>query len=110
MQRGEVVPIADRSAGERACKLRPAVVVQSDLFHAAGSITVAPLSGCRADAPLLRLKVETFETVPLQHTSFVMVDKLTTSRHEHAGQVIGRLTREDVVRLDDGLAVFLGLG
>ncbi len=110
MRRGDVVAIADRAAGDYAGKPRPAVVVQSDLFAATGSVAVRPLTSEEVDAPLLRVRVEPSGALPLRGASFVMVDKITTVRRDRIGRVIGRLAREDVLRLDRALLVFLGIG
>ena len=88
----------------------PAPLVQSDLFHATASVTIAPLTGEERDAPLLRIRVEPSDAPPLKKASYVMVDKLTTVRRDRVGEVIGALSREDVLRLDRLLVVFLGIG
>jgi mRNA interferase MazF len=110
LRRGDVVAVADRAAGDYTSKPRPAVVVQSDLFYATGSVTVAPLTSEAVDAPLLRLRLEPSDSLPLSEASHIMVDKLTTIRRDRVGRVIGHLSRDDVVRLDRALVVFLGLG
>jgi mRNA interferase MazF len=110
LRRGDVVAVADQAAGDYTSKPRPAVVVQSDLFHATGSVTIAPLTSEAVDAPLLRLRLEPSDSLPLREASYLMVDKITTIRRDRVGQVIGHLSRDDVVRLDRALVVFLGLG
>jgi mRNA interferase MazF len=38
-----------------------------------------------------------------------MADKITTARRSTLGERVGRLSSEDVIRLDRVIAVFLGL-
>jgi mRNA interferase MazF len=45
----------------------------------------------------------------LEHTSQIMVDKLTTVRRANLGQRIGRVDSETMVAVEQSLAVFLGL-
>ncbi|WP_428376352.1 type II toxin-antitoxin system PemK/MazF family toxin [Lichenicoccus sp.] len=108
MTRGSVIRVADR-AGDFTGKPRPAVVVQSGAFDGA-SLTVCPLTSSEADAPLLRLRVDPHAALPLDRTSWIMVDKITTIRANRVGPVIGAVGNTDMVRLNAMLAVFLGLG
>jgi mRNA interferase MazF len=113
MRRGDVIAVADRS-GDFAGKPRPAVIVQSDLFAAMGSVTICPLTSERPvdqeRMPLLRLRIVPSDALPLAAESWVQVDKVTTIRRSRAGPVLGRLSREDLLRLDRALVVFLGIG
>lgn len=110
LRRGDVVIVADRAAGAYAGKPRPALVVQGDLFHATGSVTVAPLTSEEVDAPLLRLRLDPSDTLRLQAPSWIMVDKLTTIRRDRAREVLGRVPPEGMLRFDRALLVFLGIG
>jgi mRNA interferase MazF len=110
MQCGDVAAIVDRAEGDYVSKPHAAVVVQSDMFLGTRPVMVALLTTAAVVAPLLRLQVEPPETLPLQQTRFVMADKITTISRSIAEQVIGRLSREDLVRLDRPLVVLLGIG
>lgn len=108
MTRGSVIRVADRG-GDFTGKPRPAVVVQNAAFDGA-SLTICPLTSIEADAPLLRLRLDPAPTLPLDRTSWIMVDKITTIRGNRVGPVIGAVGNADLVRLNAMLAVFLGLG
>jgi mRNA interferase MazF len=68
------------SGGTYAQKRRPALIIQDDLFAASESVTLLPLTSFLTDAPLLRLTVNPSPLTGLEHTSQIMVDKLTTVR------------------------------
>lgn len=107
MRRGDICTVAGNSG--YASKPRPAVVVQDDRFMDAFSIVVCPFTTDPTDAPIVRLVVQPSETNALKVTSRLMVDKLTAVPKAKIGGVIGRLSDEDVVRLNRAVVVFLGL-
>ena len=109
MRRGDVVSIADRK-GQFTGKPRPAVIVQSDFFAEANTVVVCPISSEGVDAPLVRFQIEPSDTLPLQQTSWIEVDMITTVRRSRVGRHFGRVAAADLIRLDGALAVFLGLG
>lgn len=90
-------------------KPRPAVVVQDDRFDATDSVTVCAFTSDPTDAPLFRLAVDPSPVNGLQEPSRLMVDKITTMPRTKAGSRIGRLSDQDLVRLNRAIAVFLGL-
>lgn len=92
-----------------AGKPRPVVILQDDRFDATASITVCPLTTDPTDAPLLRLSVEPAEENGLRVPSRMMVDKITTVPKAKIGRRVGRLSDEDLTRLDRAVVVFLGL-
>ena len=110
MRRGDIVLIADRGAGDYGGKPRPAVVVQSELFHDTGSIAVCLLTTQETGAPLLRIPIEPTPESGLARPSRIAVEKLTTVRRDRIGQVIGRISDDEAVALNRSLAVFLGFG
>lgn len=107
MRRGEIWVVAAR--GAYTGKPRPAVIVQDDRFDATASVTICALTTDPTDAPLFRLPVEPDELNRLDHSSMLMVDKLTTVPRTSLGEQIGRLGDEDVARLDRAIVVFLGV-
>lgn len=107
MRRGDICTVAGNSG--YASKPRPAVVVQDGRFMDAFSIVVCPFTTDPTDAPIVRLVVQPSETNALKVTSRLMVDKLTAVPKAKIGGVIGRLSDEDVVRLNRAVVVFLGL-
>lgn len=106
MRRGEVVTIVlPRAFG----KPRPALVVQSDLFDALGSVTVLPITSEMRATPLLRIPVAPTAENGLRKPSQIMVDKAQTVSRGKVGATIGRLHGDTLVAVDRALAVFLGI-
>lgn len=107
MRRGDVVTVA--AAGDYG-KPRPAVVVQTDAFpekHA--SVVVCQMTSEVFDAPDFRVTVDPSGANGLRVRSQVMTDKPVTVRRERVGQTIGRLSADDVRRLNAALAFVMGL-
>lgn len=90
VRRGEVWTVV--AGGGYRGKPRPAEIVQDDRFDATASVTLCPFTSDDTDAPLLRLLVP------------------PTESKSKLGRRLGRLDREDVLRLDRSIFVFLGLG
>lgn len=109
MKRGEIWTVAG-GGGPYAGKPRPCVIVQDDRFDATASMTVCLMTTEGIDAPLLRPAVEPSDLNGLTRPSWIEVDKIVTTRRANLGQRVGRLSDEDVVRLNRALIVFLGLG
>jgi len=107
VRRGEVWTV---SAGkDYAGKARPVVIVQDDSFDATGSITICAFTTDPTEAPLFRLVVEPNERNGLRSVCRLMVDKITTVPKMKVGKRVGRLDDEDMVRLNQAMAVFLGM-
>jgi len=85
------------------------VIVQDDRFDFVDSVTVCAFTSDPNDAPLFRVVVVSAETNGLLTTSRLMVDKLATMPRAKLGRRIGRLSNEDMVRLDRAILIFLGL-
>jgi mRNA interferase MazF len=107
MKRGEVWTVAGGS--DYAGKPRPAVIVQDDSFDATDSITICAFTTDPTDAPLFRLAVEPNERNGLRASCRLMVDKITTIPKTKLGAHIGHLDDEDILRLNQAMAVFLGM-
>lgn len=106
MRRGELWTVA---GGIDASKLRPALILQEDVFANTDSVTVAPLTSNLIDAPLLRVRIGADEVSGLEHESQAMIDKLTTVRRSSVGSHVGRLRPEVLVEVERALMAFLGL-
>lgn len=107
MKRGEIWTV---SGGKGyAAKPRPAVIVQEDSFDATDSISICAFTTDGADAPLFRILVEPNERNGLHLPCRLMVDKITTVPKSKIGTLLGRLEDENVLKLNQALAVFLGL-
>ena len=92
-----------------AGKPRPAVIVQEDRFEATNSITLCVFTTDPTEAPLLRMLIEPTDRNGLANASRLMIDKITTVPKARLGKRIGKLSKEDIVRLNRALTVFLGL-
>jgi mRNA interferase MazF len=107
MKRGEVWTVS--GGKDYAGKPRPVVIVQDDAFDATDSVTVCAFTTDPTDAPLFRLPVEPNGRNGLRAPCRLMLDKITTVPKSKVGDRIGRLDDEDMVRINQGLMVFLGL-
>ena len=107
MRRGEVWIVA--GGPNYAGKPRPAVIVQDDRFDAGDSVTLVPFTTTVVDAPLFRMMIEATESTGLNAASHLMIDKLTTVPRARLGERLGRLSNEDVVRVNRSMIVFLGM-
>lgn len=107
MKRGDVWTIA--GGPDYAGKPRPAVILQDDAFDATASITICPFTTHAIDAPLMRLTVEPSARNGLRAASQLMIDKITTVSKTKLESRIGRLSDEDIVRINRAVVVFLGL-
>ena len=107
MKRGELWTVS--GGPDYLGKPRPAVILQDDRFGATSSVTVCAFTSDPTEAPLLRLLVEPSSTNGLEIASRLMVDKITTVARSKLGTHLGRLTDEDLVRLNRAVLVFLGL-
>jgi mRNA interferase MazF len=107
MTRGDVVTVA--AAGDYG-KPRPAVVVQTDAFpEKHTSVVVCQMTSEVSDAPDFRVTVDPSGANGLRARSQIMADKPVTVRRERIGQTIGRLSADDVRRLNAALAFVMGL-
>lgn len=107
MKRGEVWTVA--GGPDYAGKPRPAVILQDDPFDATASITICPFTTHAVDAPLLRLPIEASEQNGLRVASQLMIDKITTVSKKKLETRVGRLSDEEIVRVNRAVVVFLGL-
>ena len=106
MKRGEVWTVA--GGPDYAGKPTPAMILQDDAFDAARSITTCPFTTYTVDAPLMRLPIEPSAQNGLRVSSQLMVDKITTVPRTRLATRVGRLSNEDMVRVNRAVLVFLG--
>jgi mRNA interferase MazF len=107
VKRGETWIVSGGS--DYAGKPRPAVIVQDDRFDATASIIVCLLTSDPLESDLARPPVEPSETNGLKTPSKLMVDKIGAIPKSNMGKRIGRLSEEDMARLNRTMMVFLGL-
>lgn len=107
MKRGDVVTVA--AAGDYG-KPRPAIIIQSDAFPPAhSSVVVCQMTKELVDAPDFRITIEPHPDNGLRERSQIMADKPVTVRRERIGQRIGRLTDDEMSRVNVALAFVMGL-
>lgn len=107
MRRGE---LWTASAGQGyAGKPRPVLIIQDDRFDATDSITFCPLTTSTVDIPLLRIPLQPDKTNGLTAPSSIMIDKITTAHRSKLGQRIGTITTAEMLQLERGLLVYLGM-
>jgi mRNA interferase MazF len=85
------------------------VIVQDDRFDATASVTICPLTSYAADMPLLRIPLEPNASNGLAAPSSIMLDKITTVARSKLGQHIGKVSATEMLQLERGLLVFLGM-
>jgi mRNA interferase MazF len=107
VKRGEIWTVS--GGADYADKPRPAIVLQDDAFDATASITICPLTTHQVDAPLIRLVIEPSQRNGLRSTSHAMIDKITTVSKKKLEHHVGKLSDEDIVRVNRAILVFLGL-
>lgn len=107
MRRGDIWAVAGSQG--YAGKPRPVVIMQDDNFDATSSITICAFTRDETEAPLFRLPVDPSPGNGLRTKCRMMVDKITTIPKSKVGVRVGRLSDEDILRLNRSLAVFLGL-
>ncbi len=105
--RGDVWTGAGR--GDFEGKPRPVVVLQDDRFDLTDSITVCPLTSTYDEIPLFRPLIQPTPENGLHAPSRIMADKVTTLRRSRLTSHIGRLSDEDMIRVNRAVVVFLGL-
>ena len=72
-------------------------------------ITICAFTTDETEAPLFRLAVEPNELTGLRATCRLMVEEIMTVPKSKVGVRVGRLSREDILRLNQAMMVFLGL-
>jgi len=107
LKRGEIWTVAGGSG--YAGKPRPAVIVQDDRFGLTNSVTLCALTSDPLESPLLRLPVKPSARNGLRLECSLMLDKVTTVPRTRIGRKIGALDDPDLMRVNRGLLVFLGL-
>lgn len=107
LKRGAIILLA--APGDYG-KPRPALVVQSNLFLQAPSLTYCPItSEVRPELERLRLTLSPSSLNGLKKTSAVMIDKVSTVQADRAKEVIGHLMESEQHVVDAALKLWLGL-
>ena len=91
-------------------KVRPVIVVQTNAYPNTSAIVVLPLTSDLDGIRGPRIDLAPSAENGLRSPSRVMVDKIGIVRRIKVGQTIGRLGKDDMVRVDQALTLFLGIG
>lgn len=97
-------------AGVRGGKPSPVVILQDEnlVGDAMSSVTLCRLTSKDHGEPI-RVRIEPSGGNGLDKTSWVMVDKITTMDAKRLDKKIGQLDGDDMARVDQAVAMFLGL-
>jgi mRNA interferase MazF len=106
MRRGDIVTVA--VAGDYG-KPRPAVIIQANWLDDTDSVLVCQITSTERDILAYRLKVEPDVGTGLRGISYVMADKIFAVKRLKSRAVIGGFPDVVMVRLDEILAVVIGL-
>jgi mRNA interferase MazF len=91
-------------------KPRPALVLQSNAFHATASVVVALVTTDRQpEAALFRKRVVPTDSNGLREPSDIMLDKLVSLPRKKIGKAIGHLSSTEMTEITASLALFLGM-
>ena len=91
-------------------KPRPALVIQSDLFNESHSSTVlCPISSELTGLALFRVRLPAAAGTGLRAESEVMVDKIAAVDRNRVRQRIGRLSGDQMSKIDTALRRWLDL-
>jgi len=107
IERGDIIICA--LSGDYG-KPRPAVVIQSDLFNLThASITICPITSHLIDAALFRLSLLPNKLTGLTSASQIMIDKMISIKSEKITKKIGKLSFDEIFKLDEALKLWLSL-
>lgn len=107
--RGDIVIVADRTAGDFAGKPRPALVIQDNAFEHHASITVCLITGKVHGWGMFRVPIAAGEGTGLRGPSEISIDKIQTIRADRVGARIGRAPGEVMFTVDQALRRWLAL-
>lgn len=107
LTRGEIWTSA--SGTDYGGKPRPVAIIQHEYFGFLDSVTFCGFTSDPTELPLFRILIEPSESNGLEFPSRIMVDKILTTPKTKLGYRIGQLDARDIARLNQALAIFLGL-
>jgi mRNA interferase MazF len=106
VKRGDVVIATGPGFGG---KPRPNLVIQSDSYLALSTLILLPITSILSDPPsLLRVRIEPNAANGLREMSDVMADIPYTTRPEKVHKALGKLSLDDMERVENALLLVLG--
>jgi mRNA interferase MazF len=106
MKRGEVWTFIGHGYGS---KPRPGIIIQSDRYNPASSVTVIPVTTSESEVGRVRTRL-TISGPEGSRNSFAMVDKIVTIKSADFGARIGELTLKEMRAVERVLLGHLGFG
>lgn len=108
MTRGDIVVVATK--GAYTGKLRPAVIVEADIFKPVhSSVTLYPITSECIDAALFRVPMPPGDRTGLAAPSQVMVDKIVSVPPVAISRAVGRCSDDEIGAISDALRRWLEL-
>ena len=110
-RRGEIYLVSfDPTVGHEIQKIRPAVVIQNDVSNQYSPITiVAAISSQFSEPPFPREVVLEPADSGLSKRSAVIANQIRSVDRLRLQKKIGRLSRQNMERVDDAIRISLGL-
>jgi mRNA interferase MazF len=102
----------DPSFGSEPGKIRPVIILQSDLLNQSGHgsfIACVISSQHREGVSLIRLAIDPTTTNGLMKKSFALCDQVRSIDHSRLMGRVGNLDKETINRLTESIKVILGL-
>lgn len=107
VDRGTILTVTP--GGGTGHKPRPAVVVQASGLDFPSTLVVVPLTS-QAGADLhIKPVFLPDDANGLHQTSSMMTHRITAIRHADIGDIVGKLSEEDMMKVDEALITVLGL-
>ena len=98
--------------GSEPGKIRPVVIIQSDIIHEAGhnSTIACPISSqSKSGFSFLRISLNATKESGLKRTSYILADQVRAIDTIRLRERIGSLDRESVVKLQKSIKAILSL-
>jgi mRNA interferase MazF len=107
VNRGSVVVAA--IGGSIGNKPRPGLIFQNDYWLGTKTLLVIPFTSDLDIETVVRPIFEPSSTNGLRERSALMTDKMTPVRRTDIGEVVGRLTDDDMAQAEEAIQIVLGM-
>jgi mRNA interferase MazF len=107
IERGSVITVA--AGGGMGHKPRPAIVVQSDDYSQSDTLIIVPLTGETRGEAITRPIFSPDDSNGLQQVCRMMTNRIMGVPIANVGKVVGKMSPEDLERVDAALSLILGL-
>ncbi len=91
-------------------KPRPAVIVQDDGFDFADTVIIVPLTTENSIDHSVRPLISPDAKNGLKQLSCAMVNRMAAIRKADINAIVGRLSDDDMTKIDAAMSAILGLG